>query len=204
MNKNFALTVAMLSALSLPVIAQSPTPEPPSKPLSPEQRYDDQQGRIAAGIKDGQLTPSEAAKLEAEETRLKNKAAMLAKQNGGKLTPAEQQRLNNIQNRLSHQIKVDEANGSKTAANPSNPLAKTEQNQQDRIAQGVASGQLTSGEAATLEKQESQLNHEIKTDRQANGGTLTQAERQQVRQQQKQLSKEIYRDKHNNQRRNRK
>lgn len=70
-------------------------------------------------------------------------------------------------------------------------------NQQGRIANGVSSGRLTAGETRNLETRESNLNHEIHSDRQANGGTLTPQERQQVNRQQNGLSKSIYNDKHN-------
>ena len=71
------------------------------------------------------------------------------------------------------------------------------ENQQDRIAQGVSSGQLTAGETANLEKNESSINQEVRTDRSLNGGHLTNQERQVVNQQQNQMSRQIYQDKHN-------
>jgi hypothetical protein len=71
------------------------------------------------------------------------------------------------------------------------------ENQQDRLANGVQSGQLTAGETKSLESREANLNREIRDDRQANGGKLTQQERQQVNGQQDRLSNSIYRDKHN-------
>ena len=54
------------------------------------------------------------------------------------------------------------------------------ENQQDRIGQGITSGQLTAGEAANVETKESAITNEVRADRQANGGKLTQAERTQV------------------------
>jgi hypothetical protein len=71
------------------------------------------------------------------------------------------------------------------------------ENQQDRIANGVQSGQLTAGETKSLESREANLNREIRDDRQANGGKLTQQERQQVNGQQNRISNSIYADKHN-------
>jgi hypothetical protein len=71
------------------------------------------------------------------------------------------------------------------------------ENQQDRIANGVKNGSLTPGETAHLEKQESNLNKEIRADRKANGGNLTNKEKAQVNRQQNHLSKQIYKDKHN-------
>ena len=71
------------------------------------------------------------------------------------------------------------------------------QNQQDRIAQGVASGQLSAHETANLEKREAAIHQEVHVDRALNGGKLTPAERKQVNAQQNQMSKQIYADKHN-------
>ena len=76
-------------------------------------------------------------------------------------------------------------------------IQRRRENQQDRIAQGVTSGQLTPGESASLEHKEAGLNGEIRSDRAANGGALSIQERRQVNRQQNRLSKNIYRDKHN-------
>jgi len=69
--------------------------------------------------------------------------------------------------------------------------------QQDRIAQGVHSGELTPHETAHIEHQEAEIHHEVHNDRAANGGHLTAQEHHQVEHQQNHESKEIYRDKHN-------
>jgi hypothetical protein len=76
-------------------------------------------------------------------------------------------------------------------------IHKRKENQQDRIANGVASGQLTAGETAKIEKQEARLNKEISKDRAANGGTLTDTQKRQVTRRQNRLSKDVYTDKHN-------
>jgi hypothetical protein len=78
-------------------------------------------------------------------------------------------------------------------------IAKRKENQQQRIAQGVASGQLTAGETARLERKEAGLNREIRGMRQVNGGTLTPAERALVNHQQNRLSRDIYHQKHDGQ-----
>ncbi len=85
---------------------------------------------------------------------------------------------------------------------PTPPIGKSDinqrrENQQDRIAQGVNSGQLTAGETANLENKEAAINHEVRADRQANGGKLTPKERAQVNRQLNHTSRQIYRDKHN-------
>ena len=75
---------------------------------------------------------------------------------------------------------------------------KRQENQQDRIAQGVNSGQLTPHETANLERKAGRINREIARDRATNGGTLTPGERRRINRQQNKLSRKIYRDKHNN------
>ena len=62
------------------------------------------------------------------------------------------------------------------AAKPKPTVARRKENQQDRIAQGVKSGQLTAGETSKLETKEAALNRETKADRAASGGKLTAAE----------------------------
>ena len=71
------------------------------------------------------------------------------------------------------------------------------ENQQDRIAQGIKSGELTPAEAAKVEGREARINHRIHRDRVANGGTLTKGEKRRIDHSQDQTSKEIYRLKHN-------
>lgn len=69
--------------------------------------------------------------------------------------------------------------------------------QQDRISNGVASGELNASEAAKLENQQSKLNQETTDMRKANNGKLTAADKASLRQQQNQLSHDIHQDKHN-------
>ncbi len=80
---------------------------------------------------------------------------------------------------------------------PDPTVNQRRENQQDRIANGVGSGQLTAGETKNIEGREANLNREIKDDRSADNGKLTQQERQQVNKQQNNLSHSIYQDKHN-------
>ncbi len=71
------------------------------------------------------------------------------------------------------------------------------ENQQDRVAQGVKSGQLTAGETARLEKQEAGVNREERGMRAQDNGHLTAQDRRTLSRQQNQESRRIYRDKHN-------
>lgn len=76
-------------------------------------------------------------------------------------------------------------------------IRNREVRQQDRIANGVRSGQLTPRETAHLEHREARINHQVRADRRANGGRLTGAERKQINREQNRTSRAIYRDKHN-------
>jgi hypothetical protein len=77
-----------------------------------------------------------------------------------------------------------------------NEINERQRNQQQRIGEGVENGSLTAGETAHLEKQEAAIHHEVKSERKANGGTLTAQERRQVNRQQNRESQRIYRQKH--------
>ncbi|HEY6770765.1 MAG TPA: hypothetical protein VI386_38990 [Candidatus Sulfotelmatobacter sp.] len=81
---------------------------------------------------------------------------------------------------------------------PKSEVGKRQENQQDRIAQGVKGGQLTPGETAHLEKNQARINRQIRRDRAANGGRLTPQEKAQVNREQNRQSRQIHRDKHNN------
>ena len=75
-------------------------------------------------------------------------------------------------------------------------IKKRAENQQDRIAQGIQSGQLTARETARLEHKESQLHSEVRDMRQLDGGKLTAKDRAVVNQQQDRLSRGIFTEKH--------
>jgi hypothetical protein len=80
---------------------------------------------------------------------------------------------------------------------PKSEVGKRAENQQDRIAQGVKSGQMTAGETARIEKKEAAVNNEIRADRKANGGKLDASEKKDINRQQNKMSRQIYREKHN-------
>ncbi|HEY2845768.1 MAG TPA: hypothetical protein VGJ09_19060 [Bryobacteraceae bacterium] len=75
-------------------------------------------------------------------------------------------------------------------------IKERKENQQKRIAKGVANGSLTPKETARVENKESKLNKEVRQDRKENGGNLTNKEKAKVNRQQNKLSKDIYDQKH--------
>jgi hypothetical protein len=159
-------------------------------------RKENQQDRIAQGVKSGQLTAGETANLESKKAGLNKEIRTDRKDNGGTLTQQEKTQVNQQQNGLSKQIYQDKHN-SATQNYGNSEVGQRQENQQDRIAQGIKSGQLTAGETGKLETKESAVNQEVKNDRLANGGKLTQGEKKQVNQQQNRLSNKIYQAKHN-------
>jgi hypothetical protein len=162
-------------------------------------RADRQQQRIAAGVKSGQLTPRETANLETKEAALKSEERTFRLENGGSLTKGEQVQLNKQENNLSAQIYNQKHDAQTMTTTPKSEVGARMENQQDRIAAGIGSGQLTAGEASRLEARETELRHEIATDRNANGGKLTDAERKDINQELNGLSARIYKQKHDDQ-----
>lgn len=173
------------------------TATPAAKPdPSISQRKENQQDRIANGVKSGQLTAGETANLETKEAAINGETKADRAANGGKLTAAEKTQINKQQNGVSKQIYQDRHN-TNTAQYGNNKVGQRRENQQDRIAQGVKSGQLTAGETAKLENQQKGINQQVKADRAANGGKLTAGEKKQVNNEQNAASKNIYNKKHN-------
>ena len=159
------------------------------------QRRENQQDRIAQGVGSGQLTAGETANLESKESAINQEVRTDRLLNGGKLTNQERATVNQQQNRMSRQIHNDKHNGAAQHYGNSE-VGKRQENQQDRIAQGVKSGSLNAGQTARLEKGESAINQEVRTDRRINGGKLTAGEKAQVNRQQNRMSGKIYRSKH--------
>ena len=76
-------------------------------------------------------------------------------------------------------------------------IQERKNNQQERIAQGVRSGQLTGRETRHLERREVNVNREEHAMRRADGGHLTAADKATLTRQQNHISHSIARDKHN-------
>jgi hypothetical protein len=194
-----AVLVGARCSTSVMAWSQSP-PSPASQSSTPSdpsiaQRKENQQDRIANGVKSGQLTAGETSNLETKEAAINGETRADRVAHGGKLTPAEKAKINRQQNHLSNQIYQDKHNAN-TAHDGNSEVGQRHENQQDRIAQGLKSGQLTPGETAKLENQQRGINRQVAADRNANGGPLTAGEKAQINHRQNQASN-IYRKKHN-------
>jgi len=172
-NFKAGLLSATVAALILPAAAQT------SQEIN--QRKDNQQDRIANGVQDGQLTPHETQKIEKKETDLNQEERDMRK--------------------LSKSIYKQKHDAQTANTNPKSEVGQRQRNQQERIAQGIKSGQLTPRETAHLEGREAAIHKEVHNDRAANGGKLTPAEKAQVNRQENRTSRAIYRQKHDAQHR---
>jgi hypothetical protein len=119
MLKNLFIAVTLSSLMAGSAFAQNPNTSgagpgvyDPDHPRVNQinQREQNQQNRIANGIKSGQLTPRETARLEARENRfVRNEKRDMAR-DGGHLTQRDQAQLNREANRASNGIYKDKHN----------------------------------------------------------------------------------------------
>jgi predicted Holliday junction resolvase-like endonuclease len=83
-------------------------------------------------------------------------------------------------------------------ASPRQTVNQRLENQQDRINQGIKSGELTRKEAGKLEAKEARIKNNERFDKKQDGGKLTPAQRASLNKQLNKTSRAIYKDKHNN------
>ena len=187
------LLCATTAALMLPAMAQTSQ--------SINDRKENQQDRIANGVQSGELTAGETKNLEKKEGALNLEERDMRKLDNGHLTAADKATLNKQQNQLSKDIYKQKHDAQTQNVNPKSEVGQRQRNQQERIAQGVKSGQLTPRETARLEGREAAIHKEVHNDRVANGGKLTPAEKAKVNRQENRTSRAIYRQKHDAQHR---
>src|SRR5215471_19340808 len=77
-----------------------------------------------------------------------------------------------------------------------NEINQREQNQQNRIANGIKNDKLTPGQAARLERGEQRLENNEKRDMAKDNGHLTKKDQRQLNREANHMSKRIYKDKH--------
>ena len=77
-----------------------------------------------------------------------------------------------------------------------NEVNQRQQNQQDRIANGMKNDTLNAKQASNLEKREASVENREKKDMAEHNGHLTKAEQRGINRQQNRISRSIYKDKH--------
>ena len=119
------------------------------------QRDINQEPRVEQGLKSGQLSTGEAARLERGEARIDRMESKALRD--GNLSPAEAAPIQRAQNRESwanNRLKHKDVTGAPNSAFSQRMQADEQRNinQQNRIEQGVQSGRLTIKEASRLER----------------------------------------------------
>ena len=187
---NTAITIAVSALLAVPALAQTTSSE--------VQRDVSQQQRIENGLQSGQLSTKEAAKLEKGEANIE-KMESKAEANGN-LGNAEKQRIQRAQNKESQEIYRDTHNAQ--TGNPNSASSQRMQagvqrnvNQQQRIEQGVQSGQLTNREVGNLEK--GQANVDRKEAHAGANGHVSANEQRNIQADENHQSRKIHKEKHN-------
>lgn len=187
------LLAALVAAAAVPAFAQS-APGYTQRDINQEQR-------IEKGLQSGQLNTREAARLQGEQARIDRMEANALRD--GTLTPAERARINAAQNKASRDIareKHDAQTGNPNSASSQRMQADVQRNinQEKRIQQGMASGQLTNREAARLEAGQARVGRaEARAGADGHVGPREQAA---VQHRQDHQSRKIYRQKHDVQR----
>jgi len=163
-----------------------------------QQRDTNQQDRIDQGLKSGQLSTGEAAKLEQGEAHIDHMESKADK--NGSVSPAEQARIQAAQNRESAAIHSDKTNA--VTGNPNSASSQRMQadvardaNQDQRTENGIKSGQVTNREAGSIDRGQAHLDHsEAVAGANGHVSAREQARTQRIANRQ---SNHIYRAKHN-------
>lgn len=163
------------------------------------QRDVNQENRIEQGLKSGQLSTGEAAKLERGEARIDRMEKNALKD--GNLSPQEAGRIQRAQNQES--ARINRLDNNAVSGNPNSASSQRMQadvqrniNQQSRIEQGVQSGALTNKETANLERGQARIDR--KEARAGADGHVSAREQARIQNAENNQSKKIYREKHNN------
>jgi hypothetical protein len=184
-----ALALALSAAFAVPALAQTTGSE--------VQRNVNQQDRIEQGLKSGELSTKEAARLEKGEAKIEKTESHALKD--GTLTPAEKAKIQREQNAESaaiHKAKTNDVKGNPNSASSQRMQADVQRqsNQQARIKEGVKSGELTKHETAKLEAGEAKVSR--KEARAGANGHVGATEQAGIQHAENKQSAKIYQQKH--------
>jgi hypothetical protein len=192
------LALSLFTALA----AQAQTPAPTEAPKAPVinrelQRDVNQQTRIEEGLKSGELSTREAAKLEKKEAGVDRMQANALKD--GKLSKKEAVRIENAQDKVSKDIyaqKHDAQQGNPNSASSQRMQAAVQRdvNQEKRIQAGVQNGSLTNKEVSKLERGQARDNRQQV--RAGVDGHMSARESKVAQKRESRQSKRIYKQKH--------
>lgn len=188
-----------LTAIALLISTPFTPPAFAQTAASEIQRDINQESRIEQGLKSGQLSTQEAARLERGEARIDRMEYKALKD--GTLSPEEAARIQRAQNQESNairQLKHNDTTGNPNSASSQRMQADVQRNinQQSRIEQGLQSGQLTNKEAAHLERGQARVDRAEA--RAGADGHVSAREQARIQHRENNQSRHIFRDKHNN------
>jgi hypothetical protein len=184
------LSSVLILPLATPALGQSVGSE--------VQRDINQENRIEQGLKSGQLNTGEAARLERGEAKIDKMESRALKD--GNLSPEEAARIQRAQNQESRAInnlKNNAVTGDPNSASSQRMQADVQRNinQQNRIEQGVQSGQLTNKEVSQLERGQARVDRAEA--RAGANGNVNRREQARIQHRENVQSRKIFRDKHN-------
>ena len=163
------------------------------------QRDINQESRIEQGLKSGQLSTGEAARLERGEARIDRMESKSLKD--GAVSAGEAARIQRAQNQESaviNRLKHNDVAGNPNSASSQRMQTDAQRNinQQNRIEQGVQSGQLTNKEASRLERGQARIDRAEA--RAGADGHISAGEQARIQHRENVQSRHIFRGKHNN------
>jgi hypothetical protein len=183
------IPLILAGLFAVPAFAQSSATE--------VQRDVRQQQRVEAGLKSGQLTTREAARLEHEEAHIDHVQANALKD--GSLSDAEKAHISSMQNRASRDIaaqKHDVQTGNPDSASSKRMQADVQRNvnQQQRTENGIRNGSLSNHEVAGVERGQARSNR--KQARAGRNGHVGRLEQKRVQSAENRQSRRIHHEKH--------
>ncbi|WP_455389039.1 hypothetical protein [Petrachloros mirabilis] len=189
--QKIVLSVTLMIPIAVPALAQSSASE--------LQRDVNQEMRIEQGLKSGQLTTGEAARLERGEARIDRMESKALKD--GNVSPEEAARIQRAQNQESaaiNKLKHNNVTGDPNSVSSQRMQADVQRNinQENRIEQGVQSGQLTNKETSRLEQSQARVDRAEA--RAGADGHVSAGEQARIQNRENAQSRKIFRDKHNN------
>jgi len=205
------LVTAALAAFSFAASAQSTgnttgnsTANPPvNNNVNFGDRNVEQQRRIEQGLRSGDLNVQEASRLEREESRVNRMESRALRD--GTVSDAERTQINRAQDRVSQDInreRQDADRGNPNSQSSRRMQADVQRNvgEQERINQGMRSGQLTNREAGRLEN--GQARNERMEARAGADGRIDRNEQRRIQGAENHQSRQIYNERHDGQMRN--
>jgi hypothetical protein len=196
-TSRLSILSACLLALAAPLSQAQTAASAPAPAASMVARNVKQEARIEQGLQSGQLSTREAAKLQREQGHVDRLQSHALKD--GEVSAAEQARIRQAQNTASqdiHGAKTNDTHGDPASASSQRLQADVARDvkQQQRIQQGVASGELTTKEAGHLEHGQA---HVVKAEAHAaRDGHVGAREQRHLRQVKDRQSRRIHHQKH--------